>query len=76
MPRQRRSLPGAILLLVLIGLAVALGVYGNKFSAPTSGSPEMTSTTGIPTETQSPAHNTTTSETVTTAPTNTTQGTT
>lgn len=31
MPKQkRRTLPGALLLLVLVGSAIALGIYGNK----------------------------------------------
>ncbi|MEM1931064.1 MAG: hypothetical protein QW780_05165 [Sulfolobales archaeon] len=34
MPRQkRRALPGALLLLALVGSAVAFGIYGNKILA-------------------------------------------
>ncbi|MEM1623561.1 MAG: hypothetical protein QW543_05480 [Sulfolobales archaeon] len=38
MPRQkRRALPGALLLLALVGSAVAFGIYGNKILATGTG---------------------------------------
>lgn len=78
MPRQkRRSLPGAILLIALIGSAVVLGVYGNKVHTASSGVTE----TASPTETfrgaETPVSATPgigLNETVSTVPTNSSQG--
>lgn len=80
MPKQkRRSLPGALLILALIGSAIALGVYGNKLvtAGPRSSETAVPTETHTPTETPvSPTQSVGVNETVTTPPANSTQGTT
>ncbi|MEM2006260.1 MAG: hypothetical protein QXG17_03125 [Sulfolobales archaeon] len=73
MPKQkRRTLPGALLLLVLVGSAIALGIYGNKLL--TSGTGTIKTETPIETSTYTetpgtPPQSTYTNETSTTSPT-------